>query len=81
VVVRRLVELYQRGVSPWLPFRCRFHPSCSRYFLEALERFGLARAMWLGLRRLLRCQPFCAGGYDPVPEKPTRDPRPPGQAT
>jgi putative membrane protein insertion efficiency factor len=63
-----LVRLYQLVVSPWLGPSCRFEPSCSAYALEALRRHGGLRGGWLALRRLGRCQPFCAGGYDPVPE-------------
>jgi uncharacterized protein len=62
-----LIRLYQLGVSPWLGARCRFYPSCSQYALDALERFGLLRGGWLALRRLARCHPFHAGGFDPVP--------------
>ena len=63
----RLLDFYKVAVSPWLPPACRFTPTCSAYTREAIEKHGAARGFWLGLRRLLRCQPFCAGGYDPVP--------------
>lgn len=63
----RLVGAYRRFVSPALPRSCRFLPSCSEYAGEAIARHGLARGALLALRRLLRCQPFAAGGYDPVP--------------
>ena len=62
-----LVRGYQRWISPWLPPRCRFYPTCSAYCLEAVEVHGARSGAWLGLRRLLRCHPFCKGGYDPVP--------------
>ncbi|MEV6526175.1 membrane protein insertion efficiency factor YidD [Longispora sp. NPDC051575] len=61
------IVAYRRWVSPALPARCRFHPSCSAYALEALATHGALRGAWLTLRRLLRCQPFHPGGYDPVP--------------
>lgn len=62
-----LVRAYQMSLSPILPASCRFHPSCSAYAVEALERYGAWRGTTLTLRRLARCQPFCTGGYDPVP--------------
>lgn len=73
-----LVRLYQLVVSPWLAPSCRFEPSCSAYALEALRTHGALRGSWLTMRRLGRCQPFSAGGYDPVPEprlRPSRSPQ------
>ncbi|HSP37539.1 MAG TPA: membrane protein insertion efficiency factor YidD [Frankiaceae bacterium] len=67
-----LVRLYQLVVSPWLGPSCRFEPSCSAYAVEALRRHGAPRGTWLTIRRLGRCQPFCTGGYDPVPEPRAR---------
>lgn len=67
-----LVVLYQKLVSPWLPRRCRFEPSCSEYALESLRRHGSLKGAWFGLRRLSRCHPFHVGGYDPVPTVSTR---------
>ena len=62
------IRLYRRLLSPLLPPGiCRFHPSCSVYALEALGRHGGLKGAWLTLRRLLRCQPFHPGGFDPVP--------------
>lgn len=61
------VRFYRRAISPLLPPSCRFYPTCSAYGLEALERYGALRGGWLTLKRLLRCHPFCKGGYDPVP--------------
>ena len=66
-----LIRWYQQGISAQRPFRvCRFTPSCSQYMLEALQRFGL-KGILLGSWRLLRCQPFSRGGYDPVPNHST----------
>ena len=64
-----LIRGYQKIVSPWLGQRCRFHPSCSNYCIEALRQHGMVRGLWLGLRRILKCHPFHPGGYDPVPER------------
>jgi putative membrane protein insertion efficiency factor len=66
-LVIALVGGYRRWISPMLGQRCRFAPSCSAYAAEAVERHGAARGLWLAAGRLLRCQPFSSGGYDPVP--------------
>lgn len=63
-----LLRLYKKLVSPLLPKSCRFEPTCSEYAAKAVERFGVLRGTYLAAGRLLRCQPFCRGGYDPVPE-------------
>jgi putative membrane protein insertion efficiency factor len=63
-----LITFYQKGISPLHGPCCRFVPTCSEYAIVALERFGVAKGLYLAFRRLLRCQPFHAGGYDPVPE-------------
>ena len=65
-----LIRLYQRHISPGLPRRCRFSPTCSQYALEAIEKYGAVKGSWLALKRLLRCHPFHhhkGGWYDPVP--------------
>jgi putative membrane protein insertion efficiency factor len=62
-----LITLYQRIVSPFLPPSCRFYPTCSQYAREALEKHGVLKGIFLSIRRLLKCHPFHAGGYDPVP--------------
>ncbi|GAA2512000.1 membrane protein insertion efficiency factor YidD [Pilimelia columellifera] len=64
----RAIVAYRRWISPVLPARCRFHPTCSAYALEAITRNGALRGIGLSLRRLLRCHPFHPGGYDPVPQ-------------
>jgi putative membrane protein insertion efficiency factor len=64
------LRFYKRFISPWLPPACRFTPTCSEYAIEAIERHGLY-GFWLFVKRFLRCQPLCKGGYDPVP--PGRD--------
>lgn len=63
------LRLYKGVVSPFLPAACRFVPSCSEYTAEAVARHGLLHGSALGLWRLLRCNPFAHGGYDPVPKK------------
>ena len=62
------IRFYQRQISPGLPPRCRFIPTCSQYAVEAIEKYGAARGGWLALKRFLRCHPFYKGDfYDPVP--------------
>jgi putative membrane protein insertion efficiency factor len=62
-----VLRIYKSWISPLLPSACRFYPTCSEYAIEAFERRGLLRGFMLTLWRLARCQPFCKGGYDPVP--------------
>jgi hypothetical protein len=66
-VLSALLRVYRYAVSPMLGLQCRFHPSCSAYALEAIERWGAFRGSWLAARRLARCHPWHPGGYDPVP--------------
>lgn len=61
------VRFYRNAISPLRPPCCRFYPTCSQYALEALEKYGALKGGWLSLRRILRCNPFHKGGYDPVP--------------
>jgi len=61
------VRFYRRYISPLFGARCRFYPSCSAYMLEAVERYGAIKGVGMGIWRILRCNPFSKGGYDPVP--------------
>lgn len=61
------LKVYKRFISPCLPRACRFEPTCSVYMYQAIQKRGLIRGALLGMRRLLRCHPFSAGGFDPVP--------------
>lgn len=70
-----LIKMYRLVLSPLLPPQCRFTPSCSEYALQAVERHGATRGLYLGARRVLKCHPFHAGGYDPVPEVESSDNR------
>lgn len=62
-----LVRLYQGILSPWLPNSCRFQPTCSQYMIEALQKHGPIKGLWLGIRRIGRCHPWGGSGHDPVP--------------
>ena len=62
-----LVRGYQIFISPLLGAHCRFTPTCSAYFIEAVEKYGPFKGSWLGIKRILRCHPGNPGGYDPVP--------------
>ena len=66
-VLIALVRFYRYAISPMLGRNCRFHPTCSEYAIEAIERHGALRGGWMALRRVGRCHPFNPGGYDPVP--------------
>ncbi len=66
-LVLGLLAFYKRFISPMLPPSCRFVPTCSEYAYEAVEKYGVIRGGWMGVRRILRCHPFYPGGYDPVP--------------
>ena len=62
-----LVKFYRVAISPHRPPCCNYIPTCSQYALEALEKYGALKGGWLAFKRILRCHPFCKGGYDPVP--------------
>lgn len=64
-----LIRFYKEAISPFTPSTCRFEPTCSSYFLEALKVHGLVKGSYLGIKRILSCHPWGKTGYDPVPEK------------
>jgi len=66
------IRVYQTCISPFYPPRCRFYPSCSEYTAEAIEKRGVFCGIWLGIKRICRCNPWSKGGYDPVPTIPER---------
>lgn len=73
VIARLLIaalRFYKRWISPMLGPRCRFHPTCSEYAMQAVARYGAGRGAWLAARRVLRCHPLNPGGHDPVPDHP-----------
>ena len=65
--VTSAIRFYQRQISPLSPPRCRYIPTCAEYALEAVEKYGAVKGSWLAAKRILRCNPFHKGGYDPVP--------------
>ena len=71
-LVLATLRFYKSAVSPMLPPACRYTPTCSEYAMEAVERFGVARGLFLATRRLLSCNPWSRGGYDPVPMEGAR---------
>ena len=62
-----LIRFYQKAISPYLPRCCNYIPTCSQYAVEAIEKYGALKGGYLAFRRILRCNPFHKGGYDPVP--------------
>ena len=66
-VLSGAIRLYRLLLSPWWGSQCRFHPTCSQFALQALERHGALKGSWLAARRVARCHPWHAGGFDPVP--------------
>jgi uncharacterized protein len=61
-----LIQIYRRFLSPMLPPTCRYEPSCSLYTVQAIEKYGVLRGLFMGFLRVLRCHPFARGGFDPV---------------
>jgi putative membrane protein insertion efficiency factor len=65
-LVLDFLKLYKTFLSPFFPPACRFTPTCSEYAMQAVEKYGAIRGTWAAVKRILRCQPFCEGGHDPV---------------
>jgi putative membrane protein insertion efficiency factor len=66
-LAKGLIKIYQATVSQIFPPRCRYMPTCSEYTYEAIDKYGIFKGVWMGTKRIARCHPFHAGGYDPVP--------------
>jgi putative membrane protein insertion efficiency factor len=68
-VILLFILFYQKAISPLKPRTCRFYPTCSQYAYQAIQKFGIVKGTYCGIKRILRCHPFHKGGYDPVPEE------------
>jgi uncharacterized protein len=66
-VLLALIRAYRVLLSPWWGNACRFHPTCSNYAEQAIDRHGALKGSWMAFKRIGRCSPWCAGGFDPVP--------------
>jgi len=66
-VLIKLIRVYQYIISPFIGPSCRFAPTCSEYAVDAVRKYGAAKGLWLGIKRIARCHPWNPGGYDPVP--------------
>ncbi len=65
----KLIEWYQKNISAWLGYKnikCKYYPTCSEYTKQAIEKYGVSKGLYLGLKRILKCNPFSKGGYDPL---------------
>lgn len=67
ILAKRIIEFYQHYISPLFPGKCRFYPSCSMYAIEAFQKYGFPKALYLTIFRILKCNPLHPGGFDPVP--------------
>lgn len=65
------IRFYQMAISPYLGSKCRYTPTCSHYMIEAIEKRGPLKGLWLGIKRIGRCHPWGGHGYDPVPDSPS----------
>ena len=65
-ILIKLINFYQKEISPWLGPRCKYEPTCSEYTKQAIEKYGAIKGTIKGLKRILRCNPFSKGGYDPL---------------
>ena len=66
-ILIKMIRFYQKAISPYKFSHCIYIPTCSEYTIEAIEKYGGLKGSWMGLKRILRCNPFAKGGYDPVP--------------
>ncbi len=71
-ILKGMIKIYQKTISPLTPPSCRFYPTCSHYGIEAIETHGALKGSWLAIRRISKCHPFHEGGFDPVPEKTSK---------
>lgn len=66
-IIIHMIKIHHLYIAPFLPYSCRFHPTCSEYTTKAIEKYGILKGIPLGIWRVLRCNPFNKGGYDPIP--------------
>lgn len=64
-----LIIIYKKCISPFIPYACRFEPTCSVYMIEAIKEHGILKGLYLGIKRICRCNPWGGHGHDPVPKK------------